>query len=128
MVVPTILWIVILIIGAIGVSSEKIVLLFLPWITGGILLFFAMRLLKDKRWEREQVYTLLIYLGGLILFFAVEDQICSSLLLFAERETHRTLLGWTIPSSFITSINPIVILLFGALLAKRRAQMVTPFI
>jgi proton-dependent oligopeptide transporter, POT family len=126
--VPIVLGGVIFILGTIGVWSEKIVLLFLPWITGGILLFFAFRLLKDKRWAKAQVYTLLIYLGGLILFFAVEDQICSSLLLFAERKTHRALFGWTIPSSFITSINPMVILLFGALLAKKRPQMMTPFI
>jgi proton-dependent oligopeptide transporter, POT family len=128
MVVVTLFWMLVLVIGTLGVWSEKIVLLFLPWITCGILLFFVMQLLKDKRLPREQIYTLLIYLSGLILFFAVEDQICSSLLLFAERETLRTLFGWAIPSSWITSINPIVILLFAALLAKRRSQMATPFI
>lgn len=126
---PTVLWVAMIFgIGTISVWSEKIVLLFLPWVTGGILLFFAMRLLKDNRWTRKQVYTLFIYLGGLILFFAVEDQICSSLLLFAERETYRMLFGWKIPSSFVTSINPIVILLFGALIAKKRSQMIMPFL
>lgn len=124
----TLLWMSILVIGTIGVWSEKIVLLLLPWITGGVLLFFVVRLLKDKRFPRKEVYTLLIYLSALILFFAVEDQIFSSLLLFAERETHRTLFGWTIPSSFITGINPIVILFFGTLIAKRYSAMITPFL
>lgn len=120
--------IAILAFGILGVWSEKYVLLLLPWITGSVLLFFVMRLLKDARWPKEEVYTLLIFLAGIVLFFAVEDQICSSLLLFSERETERSVFGWRVPSSFITSINPIVILLFGTLLAKRRSQMITPFV
>lgn len=94
MTVSTALWMMIFIVGTLAVWSEHIVLLFLPWITGGILLFFAIRLLKDARWPKRQVYTLLLYLGALVLFFAVQDQICSSLLLFAERETDRMLFGF----------------------------------
>jgi proton-dependent oligopeptide transporter, POT family len=124
----TLAWLAILTLGTLGVWSEKIVLLILPWLTAGVLLFFVIRLLKESKWPQEQVYTLFIFLAGLILFFAVEDQICSSLLLFAERETERTLFGWKIPSAFITSMNPIVILLLGTWVAKRRAQMITPFI
>ncbi len=115
------------IVAAGALFAENYVLLFLPWLTVGILLFFGVRLLKDVRWAKKQVYTLFILLAALILFFAVEDQICSSLVLFAERETERTLFGWTIPSSFVTGINPIVILLFGALVARKTTQMITPF-
>lgn len=128
LVVPTILMSSILAIGMLSVWFAQRVFLFLPWITVGILVFFAARLLKNIKYPKEQAYKLLIYLGGLILFFAVEDQICSSLLLFAERETTRTLFGWVVPSSLITAIDPIVILLFGAFVAKRCLQIITPFI
>ena len=126
--IATILGGLIFVIGTLGVWFEKVVFLILPWITVAILLFFAIQLVKDNKYPREQVYRLFIYLSGLILFFAVEDQICSSLLLFAERETSRTLFGWMIPSSLITMINPVVILLFGTLIAKRHSQIITPFI
>lgn len=124
---PIILCIGIFIIGTAGVWSEKVVLMFLPWITGAILLFFMIKILKDKRWEKEEVYKLATYLTGLILFFGVEDQICSSLLLFSEREANHSFFGWEIPSSFITLSNPIIILIFGAYIAKKDLQMKTPF-
>lgn len=119
--------VVILVIGAVSLWAEKIVLYFLPWLTGGIMIFFVVRLLQDKRWIKDQVYVLAIYLGALILFFAAEDQICSSLVLFSERETKRLFFGWTLPSSLITSINPMIILLMGTFIAKRKSQMITPF-
>ena len=126
-VVSILLLVCMLVIGTVGVASEKIVMLFLPWITGGLLVIFGVRLLKDAKLGKEIVYKLFIYLAGLILFFAVEDQICSSLLLFAERETERRVFGWTLPSGLITSLNPIIILVFGAVIAKRKTQVFTPF-
>lgn len=113
-------------IGFLAVMSEKIVLPFLPWITVSVFCFFAIRLLKEPNLSKDHVRKMLIYLGGLILFFAAEDQICSSLILFSERETNRTLFGWTIPSSVIMSVNPVVIILFGTLVARLRAQIITP--
>lgn len=117
----------IFLVGIICVSSEKVVLLFLPWITGSLLLFFARQVLKDLRILPEQAIKFFIYLGALVLFFAVEDQICSSLLLFVERQTDRVAFGWTIPSSSIACLNPIVILLFGAVVAKKHQPLITPF-
>ena len=72
--------------------------------------------------------TLLVYLGAMILFFAVEDQICSSLVVFSERVADRTVLGWTVPSSALISVNPVIILLLGALVAKMRFRLSVPFI
>ncbi|MBS0645292.1 MAG: MFS transporter [Verrucomicrobia bacterium] len=117
-----------LIFGTLGICYEKYVLMFLPFLAGGVLIYFALCLMQDARWTRKQVYSLFVFLGGLILFFAVEDQICSSLLLFAQRETQRSIFGWTIPSSVILTINPIVILLCGTMIAKRTSYLLTPFI
>lgn len=126
--IATILASLILVVGTLGVWFEKTVFVFLPWITSALLLFVVIQLLNDAKYPREQIYQLLVYVSGLVLFFAVEDQICSSLLLFSERETSRMFFGWMMPSSFITMINPIVILLFGTLIAKRHTQIATPFV
>ena len=111
----------ILFVSLICLHFAKITQLFLPLITIVLLIFFSTKLLKE-------FYRLFPALVALILFFAVEDQICSSLLLFAERETTHALFGLQIPTSFIASLNPVVILLFGALVAKKCFKMIMPFI
>jgi POT family proton-dependent oligopeptide transporter len=114
------------------ISRERMMLPVLPWLTVGLFLFFAVKLLRDPDLPREKVCLLLIYLGALVLFFAAEDQICSSLMLFTERESGRTLFGWTIPSSMIMTLNPIVILVLGSILgsmfARFRIRLILPFI
>lgn len=117
---------------ALVISQERMMLPVLPWLTAGLFLFFAVKLLRDPDLHREKVRLLLVYLGALVLFFAAEDQICSSLMLFAERESGRTLFGWTIPSSMIMTLNPIVILVLGSILgsmvARFRIRLILPFI
>lgn len=116
------------IIGAASIWSQQVVILCLPWITLGVLAFYGMKLLKNHTHTPHQIHALFVYLVALILFMAVEDQIMSSLILFADRMTSGTLFGWPVPSSLITSINPIVIVIFGALLAKRYVHLATPFL
>ncbi len=101
--------------------------LILPWISVGVLLLFSYKLLKNFKGAKEMLLQFFIYLGALILFFAVEDQICSSLMLFSERETIREFFGYQIPTSFIACLNPIVILLFGSLSLNKKGHMMTPF-
>lgn len=115
-------------VGVICLFYERAALTFLPWIGVGTLLYFARKLLRDVRFPKEQLYQFFVYLGALLLFFAVEDQICSSLILFSERVIQRTILGWTIPSSFIASLNPVVILLFGTVMMRKKIQMILPFL
>lgn len=118
----------IFIVGVICLFYEKIALLLLPWIGVSVLLYFARKLLKDLKFPKDQLYQFFIYLGALILFFAVEDQICSSLMLFSQRATERLFMGWMVPSSLIASLNPIVILLMGTFMMKKKAQMMLPFL
>lgn len=115
-------------IGTFAVYVGSSLFVFLPWLTSGVLLFFLMKLLKDDGFLKREIYTLCIFLFSIILFFGVEDQILSSLLLFAERMTNHTLFNWTIPSSIITSVNPLIILLCGSLLAKKEFSLLTPFL
>lgn len=100
----------------------------LPWVTLGVFLFFAVKLLRDAELPKEKIRLLFVYLGALILFFAVEDQVFSSLMVFSERIVNRTFFGWTMPSSIMMSINPVLILLFGTLIAKLRFRISIPFL
>lgn len=104
------------------------VLPFLPWVTGGLLLLFGLHLVKKGILSKEKGIQLFLYLGGLILFFAMEDQICSSLILFAQRQTDQSLFGWKISSAAIAALNPVVILGLGGWIARKQLQMITPFV
>jgi POT family proton-dependent oligopeptide transporter len=110
-----------------AMKFEDIALPCLPWATATVFIFFSYKLLKSQEIPKEKSRLLLLYLVGMILFFAVEDQICSSLVIFAERVSQRSIGGWAIPSSILITINPMVILLFGALIAKVRFPLSIPF-
>lgn len=56
----------------------------------------------------------------LALFFAIEEQVGSSLILFASRHVDRQILGITIPASSLVAINPFVIIFGGFLLSRKR--------
>lgn len=121
------IFLVVLGVSSFAISAETAVLPLLPWLAGGCFVLFAVKLLRDPDLPQVLVRKLLIYLGALILFYAAGDQICSSLIVFAERETDRILFGWTIPSSIIMSFNPVVIILCGTFIAKLRIRLLTPF-
>lgn len=54
----------------------------------------------------------------LILFYACEEQIGSSLVFFADRFVDRTIGSFTVPATTIVMVNPLTILLLGPLLAR----------
>lgn len=97
------------------ISQEKIMLPIIPWVTLGLFVYFAVKLARDPDLPKKKIYLLFVYLGALILFFAAEDQLFSSLMIFAQ-------------SGAFLSLNPIVILLLGPLIAKFRFRLIIPFL
>jgi len=85
---------------------------------------------------REENKNLLVIFWLFVLiaiFWSGFEQAGSSLNLFAADNTNRVIFGWTMPASFLQSINPIFIILlapiFGSLwvwLAKRQANPSIP--
>jgi proton-dependent oligopeptide transporter, POT family len=69
-----------------------------------------------------------IALGVLTLFYAASEQSLSSLIVFAERATNRTVLGYSLPSSLITVMNPLIIVLCGSAVARYRCGLSLPLI
>lgn len=68
--------------------------------------------------EKKRVLVLMIFFLAAALFWSGFEQAGSSLQIFAERHTHRTIGTWQIPSSWFQNFNPLFILLFAPVLAS----------
>lgn len=66
-------------------------------------------------WERVAVIFILSFF--VIFFWAAFEQAGASLTVFADRQTDRDLLGWTVPASWFQSVNAVAIVLFAPLFA-----------
>ncbi len=66
-------------------------------------------------WERIAVIFILSFF--VIFFWMAFEQAGASLTVFADRQTDRDLLGWTVPASWFQSVNAVAIVLFAPLFA-----------
>ncbi len=71
--------------------------------------------LKREDWERVAVIFILSFF--VIFFWAAFEQAGASLTVFADRQTNRDLMGWTMPASWFQSVNAVAIVLFAPLFA-----------
>ncbi len=83
------------------------------FILAATFLFIFRNIFYDDRQKKR--FQLILFL---ILFYACEELLGSSVVLYAERYVNRSLFGFEIPSSMVTMINPLVILLAGAFVAN----------
>lgn len=77
----------------------------------------AMALAGTRGEERNRVIALFIVIFFVIFFWMAFEQAGSSMNLFADRHTDRTIGGWEIPASWFQSLNPLFILLFAPMFA-----------
>jgi POT family proton-dependent oligopeptide transporter len=73
--------------------------------------FFAW-LLLDRRWtreERQRLMAIVVFFVAAAIFWSVFEQAGSTLNLFADRSTQTEVLGYTFPSSWFQSFNPLLI-------------------
>ncbi|WP_300350908.1 peptide MFS transporter [Clostridium sp.] len=68
--------------------------------------------------EKKRIAVILILASFVVFFWAGFEQAGTSLTLFAEKATNRSLFGWTVPISFFQSINPLFILILAPLFSK----------
>jgi POT family proton-dependent oligopeptide transporter len=87
--------------------------------------------LVREDWERVAVIFILSFF--VIFFWAAFEQAGASLTVFADRQTDRELLGWTVPASWFQSVNAVAIVIFApvfawlwSLLGKRGLDPSTP--
>lgn len=114
----------ILMLSIIGVISllyfHEEAFLIVPLLLGGCLLYILFKLRDSLPEERRLMGIIGLFTLLLALFFAIEEQIGSSLILFASRHVDRQILGISIPASSLIAINPFVIIFGGFLLSRKR--------
>ncbi|EMO23967.1 peptide MFS transporter [Leptospira santarosai] len=70
------------------------------------------------REEKQRVVIILIFTAFAIVFWAVFEQIGSSMNLFVDRHVDRNWFGYDIPTPFFQSLNPLLILTLTPLIAS----------
>lgn len=98
---------------AVGLAHASLLLHLLPWISVGCIAYVLHRMVKMKKLPTAKLITLCVYLGSLAVFYAAEEQIGSTLMLFSERHVAKSILGFTIPATVLLSLNPMTVLLIG---------------
>ncbi|MGA2341557.1 MAG: peptide MFS transporter [Steroidobacteraceae bacterium] len=63
--------------------------------------------------ERHRVYVMIALFVAATMYYSAQEQTATSLTLFAERYTDRTLLGWSIPAGVFQSVSSIYILILA---------------
>jgi len=71
--------------------------------------------LQKEDWERISVIFILSFF--VIFFWAAFEQAGASLTVFADRQTDRDILGWTMPASWFQSVNAVAIVIFAPIFA-----------
>jgi POT family proton-dependent oligopeptide transporter len=81
--------------------------------------FFAWVFLSGgwTRVERNHLLLIGVLFVGYALFASVFEQAGSTLNLFADRNTNNSILGWSFPSSWFQSVNPIFVIIFAPMFA-----------
>jgi POT family proton-dependent oligopeptide transporter len=85
-----------------------------------ITVVFFGRLFLDRGWtpdERRRLSLIVVFFLAAALFWSVFEQAGSTLNLFADRSTRNEAFGYTFPSSWWQSFNPLAIIVFGPLFA-----------
>jgi POT family proton-dependent oligopeptide transporter len=93
---------------AAGVLLLAIVVLFFGW------LFTSSNWTPD---ERKKIYVIGVLFLASALFWSVFEQAGSTLNLFADRNTHNAVFGWTFPSSWFQSLNSLFLIIFAPIFA-----------
>jgi POT family proton-dependent oligopeptide transporter len=63
--------------------------------------------------EKDRILAIFVITAFVIAFWAAFEQAGASLTIFADQNTNRDILGWTMPASWFQSINPIFIVAFA---------------
>ena len=75
------------------------------------------------REDYERISVIFILSFFVIFFWAAFEQAGASLTVFADRQTERDVLGWTVPASWFQSVNAVAIVLFAPVFAWLWAQL-----
>jgi len=101
--------------GVVPVSAKQIADLAGVALLGGAIAFFAWLFLSSG-WtpvERRRLYAIALLFLGACLFWSQFEQAGSTLNLFGDRATRTEIFGWSFPSSYYQSLQPLFIITFA---------------
>ena len=93
---------------AAGIMLLAVVVVFFGW------LFTSSNWTPD---ERKKLYVIGVLFVAAALFWSVFEQAGSTLNLFADRNTHNVVFGWSYPSSWFQSLNSLFLIVFAPVFA-----------
>jgi len=79
-----------------------------------VLIFIDKSLTKQ---ERDRIIVIFVSAFFVIFFWAAFEQAGASLTFFAEEQTHREVLGMTVPASYFQSVNAVSVVILAPILA-----------
>lgn len=85
----------------------------LPFVGMAFLIYLLRAAYMSTAEERRNILALVVAIFLLLLSGALVEQTGMALTLFIERNVDRAIFGWTIPTSFFHSIDPLTVLIFG---------------
>jgi proton-dependent oligopeptide transporter, POT family len=100
--------------------NPVIVLSYLAIMTFSILILYFVYLIfiaKTTSQEKKQLVVCFILIVAAAIFWSASDQTYTSITLFTEDFTNRSVLGFMIPTAWFQAINPIFIIIFSPILA-----------
>lgn len=103
---------------ALALYHVEFVMPLVPFIIlGGVC--YAITQMKHFAYEKKAgIKRLALYVGFLIIFYGCEEQLGSSLVMFAERHVNRETSFGIIPAASLIMFNPLTILVTGPLLSR----------
>ncbi|MBS0656203.1 MAG: peptide MFS transporter [Verrucomicrobia bacterium] len=101
------------VVAAVVLSHSHMVLPWMPLVAVGFIIYILTKL-KLREFKK-----LFFFVACMVVFYACEEQLGSSLVLFAERHVQRETLFGVIPSASLVMFNPLTILLAGSLLSRK---------
>lgn len=111
------------------IKAEEI-LPYVPIIAAAAFWLILRNLIKSKKISKKCLTMLITTLIAGALFFAIEEQICSSLLLFSERLMKKDFFGIKMPVTLLLCMNPIAIICFGFVSSRftsEKKRLIVPF-
>lgn len=89
----------------------------MPFVLLGCMAYFLKQRSKCTKLERQNIGKIFFLVLLLTLFFAVAEQVRSSLIFFASSHVETILFGWQIPLSSLPAMNPIMVVFVSPLLS-----------
>jgi len=87
-------------------------------VTIGAFILLSKKYIQSDKEKRRKLHMIFIFMAFGMFFWMFDEQMGSSIQLFADRNLTDTLFGFAVPSSVVSAFNPMATVIGGLILAK----------